>query len=815
MKRAIRIIIGAIYLIIFTFSLIVLLKPGASIFYDKQKIDVEQVTVDGKAYAYQFPVDTHLFNPDTALILEDQHILTWTPVQNIQYSGNGIFANESISSSQITVLFIPTAASNPQTNGHVYSIYIRPYLISSNLAGFILLVVSLGLIAFLYSSVADPQKRKLLLSSPFGFVKLWIALFDRPTNAPFFHAGKFILPSPAPIERSAINTLLVSFLYVFMEWIFFATKPSFMDLLGWGNKIKILLISGVVLALLALLLWEVFVVIGLILSPFLPSFHKYTFQFPAAFLLACLALILFDNFTYTIFNFGIVDTQTLLRVLYGLGFLGAFIYFTKQLAASYDKPENHLWAIISSTSAISLVVASLIVAGFTFKNNDALTQVMQQSSSANRPNIILFGTDGLNAANMSLYGYTRDTTPFITELAQSSLVSQNNFSNAASSEGSDTATLTGKLPLTTRVLVSPDILQGIDEYQHLPGILKSSGYRTVFLGQPYYDDVNAANFQNAFDAVNCTENSVDTFSSRFSGYGFDEEIYFLSSIKGRATDRLDHIFFIKDMVNPFTQITQDRVQKINDQQRLQCLFSELDHSEQSGQPLFLLIHLEGTHENQLAPTSQVFSKGETKNSSASANIDLYDDAILDYDGEVKELVQDLKDDGQYDNTLLILYTDHARLYNPTNKIPLVFHFPGNQNAGVIPQATQNIDIAPTILDYLKIEQPAWMAGSSLLGKLDPNRLVIDSIHSTALIPDGSSIIDPEVAKPPFYQFLGLTVIQCQNWFTFNLRNNTVSQGTVANYVNPCSAEGLDSLEIIREKVGTLLKQNGFDVPNNW
>ena len=137
------------------------------------------------------------------------------------------------------------------------------------------------------------------------------------------------------MKRSAINTLLISFLYVFMEWVFFATKPSFMDLLGWSDKVKILLISGVVLALLALLLWELFVVISFLLSPFLPSFHKYAFQFPAAFLVACLALILFDNFTYTIFQVGIVDTQTLLRGPLWTWILGIFIYFTKQLAASY------------------------------------------------------------------------------------------------------------------------------------------------------------------------------------------------------------------------------------------------------------------------------------------------------------------------------------------------------------------------------------------------------------------------------------------------------------------------------------------------
>ena len=816
MKRAILIILGIIYLILLAFSLLVLIKPGASVFYDKQKIDVQKLTVEGKASVYQLDIDTHFYNPDTVLMFEDQQILTWTPLQNIQFSGNGFFTTDTVTKSQITVLFVPTTSSNPQANGHTYSIYIRPYLISSNLAGFVFLLLSLGVIVFLGSCLGDPQKRKLLLSSPLGVVELWVNLFDRPVHVAGVRVDKrSFKPDLELIKRSAVNTLLIAFLYVFMEWIFFITKPSFMNLLAWGDKVKIFMVTGFVVALLFLLVLVAMALLDLLISPFLPAFRKYALHFPAAFLLACLSLILLDNFTYTIFTFGIVDTQTVLRALYGLGFIGLFIYFVNQLAAAGTKPENRLWANTITITAVVLIVVSLIIAGFTFKNNNSLLQVEQTSSSASRPNIILFGTDGLSAANMSLYGYTRGTTPFINELAQSSLVSQNNFSNAASSEGSDTATLTGKLPLTTRVLVSPDILQGIDEYQHLPGILKSAGYRTVFLGQPYYDDVNAANFQNAFDSVNCVENSVDAFSSLVSGYGFDEEIYFLSSIKGRIIDRFDHIFFIKDMVNPFTQITQDRVQRINDQQRLQCLYSELDRAEQTGQPLFLLVHLEGTHENQWAPTHQVFSKGETKNSSATANTDLYDDAILDYDDEVQDLVQNLKTGGLYDNTLLILYTDHARLYDPISRIPLVLHFPADQNAGIITQNTQNIDIAPTILDYLGISHPSWMEGSSLLQKLATNRLIIDSIHSPSLLSSGDSITDLNLAKPPFYQFLGLTVIQCQNWFTFDLQNMTVSQGTVSNYVDPCPIESLDSVDTIREKLGALLKQNGFDVPDDW
>ena len=103
----------------------------------------------------------------------------------------------SIGSSQITVLFCSNRFSQP-SNERTQLQHLHPSLSNpSNPAGFILLLVSLGLIAFFYSSMADPQKRKLLLSSPFGFVELWIALFDRPANTPSFHAGKSILTVPS------------------------------------------------------------------------------------------------------------------------------------------------------------------------------------------------------------------------------------------------------------------------------------------------------------------------------------------------------------------------------------------------------------------------------------------------------------------------------------------------------------------------------------------------------------------------------------------------------------------------------------------
>ncbi len=188
-----------------------------------------------------------------------------------------------------------------------------------------------------------------------------------------------------------------------------------------------------------------------------------------------------------------------------------------------------------------------------------------------RPNIILISSDGLDASHMSVYGYERDTTPFLRELAASSLVSENNFANTDHSLGSETSVLTGRNPVVTKVLFSPDILRGNDRFLHLPGILKDAGYRTVTLGVPYYIDANILNFHDAFDEINCSEKGITlTQDSWFSRY-FDEERYFVHQIQKRVTDRLFHILLIRDFQSPIASVNDVSGYTISDQERLKCI----------------------------------------------------------------------------------------------------------------------------------------------------------------------------------------------------------------------------------------------------
>ncbi|MDR3573020.1 MAG: sulfatase-like hydrolase/transferase [Anaerolineaceae bacterium] len=786
MKRTRKIALGFIFLAAICFSLLVLIKPGASYFYKKSQIQSKDITRAGNAYQYLFNVDTQIYDPNTALVLEDQKPLDLTALAYSEAGGKGSFAVQEITAQQIVMVFVPSNPADAAANGHTFNIYIRPYVISGTFAWIILGLALLGWITFLWPGLADQGRRQGLVQF------LQIAAV---------RARSFKMPSRLVVIQSASNIILAAFLYVFMEWLFFVTSPSFMSAFDFGEKIKIMLISGFAAAVVGLLTLPVMFVLDLLITPFFPAFRKYIYHLPAAIVMACLCLILIDNFTYTVFKFGIVDTTTILRGLYALGFIGLLVYLLRQMTAA-AKPRLQR---VNVSAALGLFILSGILAVLTFQpRNSAAAQAGQNVHLNSRPNILLLGTDGLNAKSMSVYGYSRDTTPFISELAKSSLVSENNFTNAFVSEGSDTATLTGKLAFATHVLNVPDTLQGGAQYQSLPRLLKMNGYHSVSLGTPLYVDMNAVNMKDAFDAVNCQSNPTD---SPLAAYNYDNEIYMLTTIQSRIGDRLKHIFFIQEMLNPYKMVTQANSGTSTDKQRIDCLHAYLKLSSQTGQPLFAHIHLMGTHGFTFSPPNPVFSKGEKQDKAWMT--DFYDDTILNFDGQVQDLVQYLKAHHQWDNTILILYTDHGEKWTTKYRIPLIVHFPNDAHAGTITADTQNIDIAPTLLDYLGIPAPAWMSGSSILRKLDPNRLIVAGYNSNQT----EDNFNFNSLKPPYYQFAQVSVIQCQNWFIFDLKDKSVSTGLVQGYVNPCEASSLDAQEAVRGKVSKVLKGLGYTLPD--
>jgi len=808
-KRFLSITFGFIYLFLLAASLMALVKPGAAVFYRQIPVQNERLITSQKAYEYHFDLNTGFYNLDTLLVKENGQTLDPGTVDYTLAGGNGTFAVKAAGAGRVSLLLAPAGSSGPGVGNNYYTVIVRPHLVSRGWAGLAVALLLAGPVVHLGLCAADPRKRARLRAAPLGPLAV---LSDLPDRAAAAVAG-YLRERKGLIRQAAANTLLAAFFYVFMEWVFFVTKPSFMYLLSPGGKLGVCLVAGLLAGLASLLALPVIALLDMLLIRKMPAFGRFAYALPAALVLACLGLILVDNFTYTLFGFGIVTSEGAVRALYAAGFLGLLVYIlmeeSKQLSSVPAKAFH--WR---QKAALGLAAAGLVLVALAYRpGNVSASQVSQVSGSGEKPNIILLSTDGLNAANMSAYGYERDTTPFIRRLAENALRAENNFGNASKSTGSEVAVLTGRLPFASRVGFPPDILRGTDMYLHLPGLLRQVGYRNITLGLPHFLDANEINFQQAFDAVNCTENPRGGLSVRLPEVGYEDEVYLLNQIFGRIKERLSHIFFTSEMLNPFLMVTRPNADGITDQGQMKCLRSYLEETRASGQPLFAHVHLMGTHGPRFAPARPVFSRDQEQ--TEDWMVDFYDDAVLEFDTLVEDLVTFLAETGLDENTVLVLYTDHGMNWTVTDRLPLVMRFPGGANAGVIAENTQNLDIAPTLLDYLGIEQPEWMGGSSLLRPLDPHRLVLAAFTSKGQILGNNWVLPADMNQPPFYQFTEVSAIQCQRYSVINLDSLSLEAGEIAGHTAPCPLEALDTEEGVRRKVGELLAGLGYPLPEDW
>ena len=165
--------------------------------------------------------------------------------------------------------------------------------------------------------------------------------------------------------------------------------------------------------------------------------------------------------------------------------------------------------------------------------------------------------------------------------------------------------LTGKEPIINKVYRYPDILSGRDSFEHLPGILRQRGYKTVEIGTPYYVDARRLNLLEGFDIVNNQSLNSPASDALRVVLGNSPSTYFIQTISERASERLLHIFFIKEMRNPLAEVN-DPAARISDEQRVDQIIDLLDHADQ---PVFIFAHLMDTHGPKFSFQKQVFSGG--------------------------------------------------------------------------------------------------------------------------------------------------------------------------------------------------------------
>ncbi len=613
--------------------------------------------------------------------------------------------------------------------------------------------------------------------------------------------------SPASLVAVTIFTAL---LFVLSEWIFIFTRPSFLKTVPFIEKMQALSTTSALLVLAGVL------AVMLILIPWYLVRNSIARRVIAAvallvptLILTALLLLLVDNFTYTVFRFGIVSTKEAWRTVYAVILVLVALYLYTRLADLgnlltnfFNRLNPRARLIVFAAILLLASLGVLLPANLSQVKNETLAQ--RTASSRNQlPDILLITVDGVNAEYTSVYGGERDTTPFLRELAGESLVGRNHFANAQGTIGSLTSLLSAKNPADTRVIYSSDMLRATDAYLHLPGILKSYGYYTAQFSNAVYADAYKTNFQNAFDEANGRSMSEHPVNRLLTSLYPGVTSIFQQEVIERITDRLAHLFYIRDMANPYQQVTEAPA-KFDDQEKIEKAISLLEGKRE---PVFIHLHWMGTHGPNFFPDQQVFSAGLNSEDQGSNKQLFYYDSILEFDREISELYQYLLEHNRLEHTILIVTSDHSQKWT-NSRLPLIVHFPENEHAGEIPNNTENIDIAPTLLDYLGINQPDWMRGQSLVkAGYQSHPIFTAKIPKSSKDPATGKVEYPE-SKAPFFQFGRISVVWCDQWFEVDLNELTLSSGQVVSYDTRCSAR-ISKAEAI-DMIINHMEEHGFD-----
>ncbi len=344
-----------------------------------------------------------------------------------------------------------------------------------------------------------------------------------------------------------------------------------------------------------------------------------------------------------------------------------------------------------------------------------------------RPNVVWILLDACRPDHLSAYGYRRPTSPNIDQLAGKGARFNNHFAQAPNTIPSVASYMTGRFePVGYQDARHTDIWflrRPPPEEMLVSSILSESGYSTaMFSSSPW------------FTSESRLAKSFDRFGSLAHGPALQDRSF---------VDRYPELFA--------SLAHGPALQERSFVDRNPELFTWLrEHSEH---PFFLYLHSLDTHEpryrnNTLAtwldpgfPSQRDSELRNWKGTPFSeADIDhlrdLYDGGIAYADNTVGELVEYLDALGVLENTLFIIGSDHGEMLGDDGKslghpadqthddllrVPLILSGPGISPGKTVSSRTQNVDIAPTLVDLLSITTGASFDGKSLKPLLENER----------------------------------------------------------------------------------------------
>jgi arylsulfatase A-like enzyme len=322
-----------------------------------------------------------------------------------------------------------------------------------------------------------------------------------------------------------------------------------------------------------------------------------------------------------------------------------------------------------------------------------------------KPNLILFGIDSLRRDHMSLYGYSRLTTPHIDKYAARGAVFENFFSPHIPTTPGYSSMFTGMDCFGTDV-VALRHEGGLGKHvKTLSEILGKAGYDTTCVG--FSGNPASRGFQKYLDF-----NGWGSWDEGRSPKAENLNKVALPELKRLAGEKKPFFLFMRHM-DPHSPYLPPQPYE-----RMFYSGNELDKKKRSLKGAF-----------GFKPFCDYFASWFPPGCTDAEYIDAqYDGAIAYMDACIGNIFSQIAELGIEEETLVVIdsdhgetlnehecYYDHHGLYENDLTVPLVFVWPGKVEAG---KRYKDIcamkDVTPTILDLMGVKTNIDFDGSSLV-----------------------------------------------------------------------------------------------------
>lgn len=357
--------------------------------------------------------------------------------------------------------------------------------------------------------------------------------------------------------------------------------------------------------------------------------------------------------------------------------------------------------MVSRAQALIMVTAVILL-------TSAGVVTTHLSAEQQRPDIIVLSINSLRADHLSCYGHERNTTPNICAIAEDGTRYEEAVAQHYWTTPSETSILTGLYPGAHGVTLKPTLgqispLPGT--IQTLPEVLSDHGYQTtarVPIDQWVFpedsDLLQGFNTVHNQTGIRTIVNSIinDTSPAPAFTYAHTKNLHRPYQIPPPFRDR-----YTRPYNGSLTRFVTDGWMEYN------TLYNT---SYRNGS------YVVDTGTETIPLTGQDLSYVR----------DRYDTVVRLIDHDIGRLIDALKDEGRYEDSLIVITAPHGETlagphdagfghtgtYPPVLHVPLIIKPPGNTAPRTISGQVELVDLYPTLLDLVGLQPPEMVQGQA-------------------------------------------------------------------------------------------------------